>query len=123
MIPRPPTTTLTDTLFPYPSLFRSNAMIQDIARALLESDVNVRVVGQLRQRIKERVNLEDAAAGTNRRKLIQRVVVEELTSMLNPNAEPYEMKKRSEEHTSELQSLMRISYAVLCLKNKKKKKI
>src|SRR3546814_9957824 len=32
-----------------------------------------------------------------------------------------ELKKRSEEHTSELQSLMRISYAVFCLKKKKKK--
>lgn len=70
-----------------------NAMIQDIARALLEADVNVRVVGQLRQRIKERVNLDDTAAGTNRRKLVQRVVIEELTAMLNPSAEPYELKK------------------------------
>src|SRR3546814_2832335 len=37
------------------------------------------------------------------------------------NIEPEEMARRSEEHTSELQSLMRISYAVFCLKKKKRK--
>src|SRR3546814_2029327 len=36
--------------------------------------------------------------------------------------QPFNAKIRSEEHTSELQSLMRISYAVFCLKKKKKKK-
>src|SRR3546814_4438732 len=40
-----------------------------------------------------------------------------------PNTPPLEIVKRSEEHTSELQSLMRISYAVFCLKKKKKQNI
>src|SRR3546814_4991768 len=39
---------------------------------------------------------------------------------IKANADKPEMKERSEEHTSELQSLMRISYAVCCLKKKKK---
>jgi signal recognition particle GTPase len=40
-----------------------NQMLQDISRALIESDVNIRVVSQLRKSIKEKVNLEDAPAG------------------------------------------------------------
>ena len=41
-----------------------NAVLGDISRALLEADVNVRLVGQLRQSIKMRVNLEEEVAGT-----------------------------------------------------------
>jgi len=66
---------------------------QDICRALLEADVNVKIVGTLRNSIKNRLNLEDEAAGTNRRKLVQRVVMEELVRMLDPSTKPYEMKK------------------------------
>eukprot|EP00607_Mallomonas_marina_P007836 CAMPEP_0182418038 /NCGR_PEP_ID=MMETSP1167-20130531/2498_1 /TAXON_ID=2988 /ORGANISM="Mallomonas Sp, Strain CCMP3275" /LENGTH=506 /DNA_ID=CAMNT_0024592003 /DNA_START=76 /DNA_END=1593 /DNA_ORIENTATION=- len=66
---------------------------QDICRALLEADVNVKIVGKLRNNIKARLNLEEQAAGTNRQKLVQRVVMEELVSMLSPAAKPYEMKK------------------------------
>jgi len=39
------------------------------------------------------LNLEDESAGTNRRKLVQRVVMEELVRMLDPDTKPYEMKK------------------------------
>ena len=70
-----------------------NAVLGDISRALLEADVNVRLVGQLRQSIKMRVNLEEEVAGTNRRKMIQKAVMDELTNILNPDAKPYEMKK------------------------------
>src|SRR3546814_10592318 len=41
---------------------------------------------------------------------------------IDPRLSPVEIEKRSEEHTSELQSLMRNSYAVFCLKKKNKKK-
>lgn len=70
-----------------------NAVLNEISRALLEADVNVRLVGQLKQSIKMRVNLEEEAAGTNRRKMIQKTVMEELARMLNPDQKPYEMKK------------------------------
>lgn len=69
------------------------AIQQDICRALLEADVNVKIVGSLRNSIKNRLNLEDESAGTNRRKLVQRVVMEELVRMLDPDTKPYEMKK------------------------------
>jgi len=69
------------------------AIQQDICRALLEADVNVTIVGKLRNSIKTRLNLEEEAAGTNRRKLIQRVVMEELVRILDPATKPYEMRK------------------------------
>uniref|UniRef100_A0A7S2WJL8 Signal recognition particle 54 kDa protein n=1 Tax=Rhizochromulina marina TaxID=1034831 RepID=A0A7S2WJL8_9STRA len=69
------------------------AMLNDIARALLEADVNVRVVGQLKQSIKMRVNLEEAPSGNNRRRMIQKAVMEELVAILQPDGEPYQMKR------------------------------
>eukprot|EP01041_Mallomonas_annulata_P005986 gene5986-12068_t len=66
---------------------------QDICRALLEADVNVKIVGKLRNNIKTRLNLEEQAPGINRQKLVQRVVMEELVKMLNPSTKAYEMKK------------------------------
>src|SRR3546814_20710307 len=90
MIRRPPRSTRTDTLFPYTTLFRS-----DLRR---RQDPRVRI--QRHHRIVE-IELW--------RRLSQHDVgVEEGTY------------SRSEEHTSELQSLMRISYAVFCLKKKNK---
>src|SRR3546814_6356949 len=85
MIRLPPRSTRTDTLFPYTTLFRSNA---GAAKAMNQARAN----GHRRQRI-----------------------------ALLKSDQPAK-SKRSEEHTSELQSLMRISYAVFCLKKKKKNK-
>jgi len=68
-------------------------MLKDIASALLEADVNVKLVMELRKAIKVRANLEEGSAGANRRKLIQRAVVEELASMVDPGVEPHEIKK------------------------------
>lgn len=60
------------------------AMLQDISRALLESDVNVKIVLNLRNSIKNRFQA-DQAVGTNKRKLVQRVVMEELVSNIIVN--------------------------------------
>src|SRR3546814_2791927 len=94
MIRRPPRSTRTDTLFPYTTLFRSR--VQCEAR-----------VG------------DDPLA----------VAPRDLAMLFDPlglEAAPHHPRcrgtDRSEEHTSELQSLMRISYAVFCLKKKKKTK-
>src|SRR3546814_3218805 len=102
MIRRPPISTRTDTRFPYTTLFRS------------------------------RVNAEHEAAPARRRGRIdpefgqdeerRRCAVEG-----EAQREPYPegirvVEARSEEHTSELQSLMRISYAVFCLKKKRNTK-
>lgn len=68
-------------------------MLKDISRALLESDVNVKIVMGLQNKMKSRLNLEMEASGTNKRKLIQKIVMEELANILNPEAEPYVMKR------------------------------
>ena len=70
-----------------------DSLLNEIARALLEADVNIKMVGQLKKAIKLRVDLEETPAGSDRRKLIQRSVVSEITNLVNPDAEPYAMKK------------------------------
>ena len=62
-------------------------LLNEICRALLEADVNVRMVGQLKQAIKLRIDLEEAPAG-DRRRMIQKAVVTELTNLVNPDTEP-----------------------------------
>src|SRR3546814_7772094 len=94
MIRRPPRSTRTDTLFPYTTLFRS--IWQDRPAAISVPLLHI--------------PLRPAAAQVQRYSQRSRVI------------EPGEAPRpgnRSEEHTSELQSLMRISYAVFCLKKKK----
>src|SRR3546814_4788802 len=98
MIRRPPRSTRTDTLFPYTTLFRSKLR-----------PVHLGVFGQKIERIAEPL--------TDRRQRLPRAPgVDHPTHPVIEGAQIV----RSEEHTSELQSLMRISYAVFCLKKKKK---
>src|SRR3546814_2124208 len=114
MIRRPPTSTRTATLFPYTTLFRS-----------------VRPLGRLgRQRAgdqrggEQRFGREQTGERVGGRKLR---AVEQRQPFLGGEVERREagagerIGGRSEEDTSELQSLMRISYAVFCLKKKKQK--
>src|SRR3546814_19521088 len=99
MIRRPPRSTRTDTLFPYTTLFRSRqrdlcegcAMGRGAVAPVPAAGVGDRRRAHLARRAR-RGAISDRAGRT----------------------------ARSEEHTSELQSLMRISYAVFCLKKKKK---
>src|SRR3546814_4220405 len=98
---RPPSSTRTDTLFPYTTLFRSHAIERGhfADRALAQRHVADFVVdraGAVAQ------NVEAQAVGRQYR------------------LRGFPLALRSEEHTSELQSLMRISYAVFCLKKKNK---
>src|SRR3546814_8935359 len=122
MIRRPPRSTRTDTLFPYTTLFRS---------------------GELR--IKGRAQRQNGTGSFHRASAIQRHGKTKYVSgaespggcrgrpeclhyqgtnlhpcFLSQDASGPCPGSRSEEHTSELQSLMRISYAVFCLKKKKK---
>src|SRR3546814_1623603 len=114
MIRRPPRSTLTDTLFPYTTLFRSLA-----GRASSTSGGGCPAPGgparpgtRLEWRILPSFDHDQGVTG---RRAKQAGFVVELQRVHLP------VKwVRSEEHTSELQSLMRISYAVFCLKKKKK---
>src|SRR3546814_4087577 len=102
---RPPISTRTDTLFPYTTLFRSICRFPG-TRGL------IRTMMQEGQAIGEALGVK-FAIDVDKRIAGAEAVGAHKTSMLQD-------LERSEEHTSELQSLMRISYAVFCLKKKKK---
>src|SRR3546814_2149588 len=113
MIRRPPISTRTDTLFPYTTLFRSRHIP---LRFRLPVAIFMRFQwrgrhGPSRWRRRERRR--------GRRLLFQPRCDVVAKEHLHPEADNGEQCGRSEEHTSELQSLMRISYAVFCLKKKK----
>src|SRR5271170_331197 len=68
-------------------------MIKEICAALLEADVNVRLVGNLRKSIKATVNFTELAPGVNKKRLIQKAVFDELVKLVDPHAEPFKPKK------------------------------
>src|SRR3546814_10557001 len=114
MIRRPPRSTRTDTLVPYTTLFRSAgrhvAGAQHIALELLGDVADVRHLVEV---LVELLRLTDLI-GT----LLDHLnALPHLLDLLEDRADVVD-RDRSEEHTSELQSLMRISYAVFCLKKK-----
>mmetsp|Transcript_816 Transcript_816/g.2777 ORF Transcript_816/g.2777 Transcript_816/m.2777 type:complete len:518 (-) Transcript_816:30-1583(-) len=68
-------------------------VLKEIAAALLQADVNVRYVSELRSNVRKRVLLESDAGGVNKRKLIQKAVVEELVRMMGSDRKPYKLEK------------------------------
>src|SRR3546814_10331002 len=120
MIRRPPRSTRTDTLFPYTTLFRSVAP-DDLAqrRKGLIDDGEGLAAGLPDRR--QRIVTDEAGAAALDAELADLVRVAQMVGALDPLRGRLQADLRSEEHTSELQSLMRISYAVFCLKKKKKK--
>src|SRR3546814_4139121 len=120
MIRRPPRSTRTDTLFPYTTLFRSalRASLQDALSGPGERGG---------ARPPPQSALRDPEGARRRLWLQERLGAAQLVRARGCRAgRPAGLHRselealRSEEHTSELQSLMRISYAVFCLKKKKK---
>src|SRR3546814_8982943 len=91
MIRRPPRSTRTDTLFPYTTLFRSPSPLSDLQQT-----------------------------GSGCCCLLLCCNLQPGWQLRLPRTRASHIQGRSEEHTSELQSLMRISYAVFCLKKKTK---
>src|SRR3546814_10711568 len=111
MIRRPPRSTRTDTLFPYTTLVRSAVDLLDRA-------------GRDRGLRLHRPSRRDADLGGDRRARGDGRAVPALPGHHTDDRRLHRRDPalRSEEHTSELQSLMRISYAVFCLKKKNKSK-
>src|SRR3546814_4756041 len=117
-----PRSTRTDTLFPYTTLFRS---AEDLVLLLADRD---RVERDGRLHGDERHHLEQV--GDHHVAIGAGVLVEGRAALQSQRLGDVDLDvvdvvavpdRRSEEHTSELQSLMRISYAVFCLKKKTKK--
>src|SRR3546814_7161036 len=100
MIRRPPRSTRTDTLFPYTTLFRSAGGVVVLGAPEQQGAAPLDVA---QVHVIAESGADDAAAAVHHHRDLGLGIV------------PH----RSEEHTSELQSLMRISYAVFCLKKKK----
>src|SRR3546814_1950061 len=101
MLRRPPISTLTDTLFPYTTLFRS-----------LHSDLLCELPGDQPGPYRKSVGIDDHQTSIDVDGDAAPVDAAEKARIADRR------RSRSEEHTSELQSLMRISYAVFCLKKK-----
>lgn len=70
-----------------------NAMLKEVCGALIESDVNVKLVAQLRDNVKKTINFDDMAGGVNKRRLIQRAVFTELMKLVDPGTTPYQPAK------------------------------
>lgn len=68
-------------------------MVKDICSALIESDVNIKLVAGVRKSIKAAVNFKDLAPGVNKKRLIQKAVFDELVKLVDPHAEPFKPKK------------------------------
>src|SRR3546814_6543126 len=128
MIRRPPRSTRTDTLFPYTTLFRSGGGVASSQKTTLPGPLptpesvaqmlefqGLSALSRFRHDPSPQVKppeprSREMITGDPCRPATQKPIGEQLR------------RPRSEEHTSELQSLMRISYAVFCLKKKKKNK-
>src|SRR3546814_7837790 len=111
MIRRPPRSTRTDTLFPYTTLFRSHLVgkiipnRRDISRATIPG-VTQAIYGWL--------------AGSRHLIDVRFLFYSEAMLRVDEDSLALHLAVRSDEHTSELQSLLRISYAVFCVKKKQK---
>src|SRR3546814_7272571 len=133
MVRQPPRSTRTDTRFPYTTLFRSGRherisagidVEQHALRAFKQNAVAAlaRFVKCHPDRLGERQDeRSDVPKLRHQRVPVHGRLAKAGAQRVMMSAEPIQLRAqiRSEEHTSELQSLMRISYAVFCLKTKK----
>src|SRR3546814_9956132 len=123
MIRRPPRSTRTDTLFPYTTLFRSAKLW---TWQLLMYGIPGGYAGygvfesMLPKDPKTKDIIVQGLAGASYNKIASVISGEDVHADWSSSLNPFDLYgTRSEEHTSELQSLMRISYAVFCLKKKR----
>ncbi|KFD57328.1 hypothetical protein M514_01839 [Trichuris suis] len=70
-----------------------NSMLKEVCTALLEADVNIRLVKQLKDSVKAQINFDEMAAGMNKRRLIQRAVFQELVKLVDPGVKQWQPTK------------------------------
>src|SRR3546814_7798556 len=113
MIRRPPRSTRTDTLFPYTTLFRSAAVLEQARQRGAQGAERARQRDRGEERRARRADVgvlgDEQVLGLQHVRTAQKHFGRYVAGQR-------EILERSEEHTSELQSLMRISYSVFCLK-------
>src|SRR3546814_4037061 len=114
MTRRPPRSTRTYPLFPYTTRFRSRQAAA-VAAASEQATANVQTVASAAEELSSSIAEIARQVAQSSQIAGQAVTEAERTNVQVQGL-------RSEEHTSELQSLMRISYAVFCSKKKKKKR-
>lgn len=80
-------------ILPPPPLKVLNAMLKEICAALLEADVNIRLVKKLRENVRSVIDFEEMAGGLNKRRMIQSAVFKELVKLVDPGVKPYQPVK------------------------------
>ncbi|GAB7351076.1 hypothetical protein MBLNU459_g1550t2 [Dothideomycetes sp. NU459] len=70
-----------------------DGMVKEICNALVEADVNIKLVAGLRSSIKKTVNFKELAPGVNKKRIIQKAVFDELVKLVDPHTTPYNPKK------------------------------
>src|SRR3546814_5586529 len=115
MVRRPPSSTRTDTLFPYTTLVRSQESTDPM---LSLEEAQSRAQDLVAAARRAGADAADAVYACNASTNVS-VRLGALEDVERSEGEEIGLRVRSEEHTSELQSLMRISYAVFCLQKKK----
>src|SRR3546814_5428234 len=121
MIRRPPRSTRTDTLFPYTTLFRSMAAALRAGSETVCSNVCAKSGRDCDRHSRCQFAQPVFVAAVDLRRLELALPLQAVMAG-NARAQAEAALERSEEHTSELQSLMRLSYAVFCLKKKNHKR-
>ncbi|VDD74523.1 unnamed protein product [Mesocestoides corti] len=70
-----------------------NGLLKEICTALIESDVNIKLVKQLRENVRSMINFDELAAGVNKRKLIESAVFNELVRIVDPQVKAWQPTK------------------------------
>ena len=70
-----------------------DACLKDVCTALLQADVNVKLVGELRKNIRNALDADEEKAGVNKRRTIEKAVFKELVKMLDPGKKPFTPEK------------------------------
>lgn len=70
-----------------------NSMLKEICAALLEADVNIRLVKKLRENVRAVIDFDDMAGGLNKRRMIQSAVFKELVKLVDPGVKAYQPVK------------------------------
>ncbi|KAM3960526.1 signal recognition particle 54k [Aphomia sociella] len=70
-----------------------NSMLKQICAALLEADVNIRLVKNLRENVRAVIDFDEMAGGLNKRRMIQSAVFKELVKLVDPGVKPYQPVK------------------------------